>query len=72
MSTLKGKNWLPLEQILSIKSRYHLGKTLCARYANRKLRKVSPFETMAEKDGGVPILLKISNFLVLFTGSDQK
>ena len=62
-SSHKGENLLPSEQILSFKSRSHFRKTSSSRYANRKSRrKLSPFENMAEKDGGVPIHL---NFRIM-------
>ena len=52
-SSHKEKNLLPLEQIHSFKSRPHFRKPLFYRKANRKSQKLSPFENMAEKDGGV-------------------
>ena len=57
----KGKNLLPLEQILSFKKRPHFGKKFVLQVsslANEKSRKLSPFGNMAEKKhGGVHIHL---------------
>ena len=41
-----------------MENQLYFGKILSYRKANRKLRKLSPFENMTEKDSGVPILLK--------------
>ena len=57
-STLKGKNLLLLEQILSFKSIPHFGKSEMSRGENRKTQKLFPFVKMAEKHGGVSIHLK--------------
>ena len=45
-STLKGKNLLPREQILSIKRRPPFGRVSSLRQANRKSRKLFPFLKM--------------------------
>ena len=57
-STLKGKNLLLQEQILSIKSRHHLQKALSSKKANRKS---FFFLKMAQKYGPVWIHLELGN-----------
>ena len=52
-------------QILSFNSRPILGTTSSFRYANRKSRKLPPFQNMAKKDEGLSIHLKnILTFLI--------
>ena len=54
------------EQILSFNSRPILVKTSSFRYANRKSRKLPPYQNMAEKDEGLSIHLKnILTFLIV-------
>ena len=55
----KGKILLPSE------SSAHIEKILSTSLTNRKSRKLSPFENMTEKVGGVPRLFK-SSFLSSF------
>ena len=63
-STLKGKNLLLVEQILSFKSRSPFGRALSTKQtANQEL---FPFAIMVENHWGVPIHLK--NGLYLITG----
>ena len=47
------------ERICSLKSRHHCGRAISSREANSKSHKLFPFDTVAEKDGGVPIELKL-------------
>ena len=56
--TLKGKNLLLLEQILSFKRKPQFGRDMSAREANRKSQKLFPLVKMMEKHGSVPIHLK--------------
>ena len=49
-STLKGKNLLPKEQILSVKSRSHCGRV--AFFREQTKRKLSPLIKLAEKHKG--------------------
>ena len=46
--------------------RPHGKQTSSSRSANRKSQKLSPFENMAEKDGGVPIVVNTVNNVGLF------
>ena len=55
--TLKGKNLLLLEQILSFKSKPQFGRAMEGRKANRKSWKLFPLVKMTEKHWGVPIHL---------------
>ena len=57
-STLKGKNLLLKEQILSLKSRPYFERTSSSREANRKSQKLFPFVKIVDKCDGVLILLK--------------
>ena len=60
-STLKEKNLLPEEQILSLKSRSDFRRTTSTQTAvNRNSRKLFPLVKMATKHGDVSIHLKLS------------
>ena len=50
--TIKGKNLLFLEQILSFESKPLLGRAMAAREANRKSQKLFPLVKMAKKKHG--------------------
>ena len=75
MSTLKEKNLLPKEQILSLKSRPYFERAVFSRKANRKSQKLFPFEKMIENHRGVLIYLTFltvvdenyKTFLISFT-----
>ena len=56
-STLKGNNLLPLEQILSFKSRPYFDRAALSKKANKKSQKLFPFIKMIENHGGVLIHL---------------
>ena len=56
--TLKGKNLLVLEQILSFKSKSQFERAMSARKANRKSQKLFLYVKMTEKHRYVPIHLK--------------
>ena len=51
--TLKEKNLLLFEQILSFKSKPEFGRAMSARKANRKSRKLFPLENITEKNMAV-------------------
>ena len=61
VSTLKGKNLLPEEQILSFQSRLYFGKHWSSREAIRKSQKLFPFAKIVEKHESVSIHLNISS-----------
>ena len=60
-STLKEKNLLLREQILSFKSRSHLVRTALSQEANRMTQKLFPFLKVVEIHGGVPSHPKVIN-----------
>ena len=59
MFTLKEKNLLLLEQILSFESKPQFGRAMSAREANKKSRKVFPLVKKPEKREGVPLYLQV-------------
>ena len=58
--TLKGKNLLLLEQILSFKSKPQFGRAISDREANRKSRKLFSILKMAGKHEGVHVHPKMA------------
>ena len=74
--TLKGKNLLHEEQILSFKSNPQFGSARTTREANRKSQKFFPLVNMTEKHGSVHVHLKkvhdyTTTYLKIFSKVDK-
>ena len=64
--TLKGKNLLLLEQILSCQSKHQFGRAICQLVKQQEVTKVIPLSTDDEKHDSVQIRFNIAIMLFYF------